>query len=210
MTDLSEYELQRLRTIESNESKLAEILGDAAQRCRKEKVALTAEQLEQRQLAKERRHRELLANQRGSSRIQEKRAREAEQALAQPVPSIYESEKALEAVERDLPKQKRSRAKRQKEDAGEVLTADQLASLADAQGWLGAMREYFSTKLSDSNLRNVMKVTTQLASGAGTRCHTKHDGVFCAGRPITMSTDFVALRREANECAPEEGERIEL
>jgi hypothetical protein len=85
MSDLSEYELQRLRTIESNESRLKEILGDAAQRCRKEKVEVTAEQLEQRQLAKEQRHRELLANQRGSSsRIQEKRAREAEQDLAQP------------------------------------------------------------------------------------------------------------------------------
>ena len=46
---------------------------------------MTAEQLEQRQLAKEQRHRELLANQRGSSsRIQEKRARKAEQDLAQP------------------------------------------------------------------------------------------------------------------------------
>ena len=61
------------------------------------------------------------------------------------------------------------------------------------------MRTYFASRISDSNLRNVMKVTTALASGAGSKCHTKHDGVFCEGRPIDMSTDFHALRIEANE-----------
>jgi len=61
------------------------------------------------------------------------------------------------------------------------------------------MRTYFASRISEPNLRNVMKVTTALASGAGSKCHTKHDGVFCEGRPIDMSTDFHALRVEANE-----------
>ena len=58
MSDLSEYELQRLRTIESNESRLKEILGDAAQRCRKEKVEVTAEQLEQHGMSRGRHERQ--------------------------------------------------------------------------------------------------------------------------------------------------------
>ena len=32
-----------------------------------------------------------------------------------------------------------------------------------------------------------------------TQCHTLHDGVFCEGRPIDMSTDLFALKAEANE-----------
>ena len=100
MEELSQYEVERLRTIQSNEAKLREILGDAARIFKKEKVVLTAAQIEERQRARERRQRELHANRRGSSRIQEKR-------VAEPVPSIAESEAALEALERELPKQRR-------------------------------------------------------------------------------------------------------
>ena len=200
MATLSAYELTRIATIESNEKRLKEILGDASEQCRKERRTLTAEELEQRQLTKQRRRQELEANQRSSSRLVQKQARDAELALAAPaVPSIYESERALDAVEAELPKRKRAQRKRQsREESGAALTEEQRQTLASAEGWLSAMREYFREKLSDPNLRNVMKVAERLASGAGSRCHTKHDGVFCEGRPITMATDFEALRREAN------------
>lgn len=201
MATLSAYELTRIATIESNEKRLKEILGDAAERCRKERRTLTAEELEQRQLAKQRRRQELEANQRSSSRLVEKQARDAELALTAPaVPSIYESKRALDAIEAELPKRKRAQRKqRAREESGVALTEEQRQTLASAEGWLSAMREYFRPKLSEPNLRNVMKVAERLASGAGSRCHTKHDGVFCEGRPITMATDFEALRREANE-----------
>lgn len=84
--------------------------------------------------------------------------------------------------------------KQRREQAGAGLSAAQRETLSQASGWLEAMRDHFASRLSDANLRNVMKVTTALASGAGSACHTKHDGAFCKGRPIDMSTDFLALR----------------
>merc|ERR1712070_1020878 len=49
-----------------------------------------------------------------------------------------------------------------------------------------------------ANVRSVMKQVTKLASGAGVK-HTIRDDYFCEGRPIDMTTDFMALKQEANE-----------
>ena len=196
---LSEYERERLRTIATNSARLAEIMGDDALVCRTQRRTLSAEELERRSAAGAALHAARLANRRPTSRrLVLLAASTAERASASPVASIYESSAALEALERDAPK-KKARKMQRREEAGAGLSAAQRETLSHASGWLEAMRNYFAARLSDANLRNVMKVTTALASGAGTACHTKHGGAFCKGRPIDMSTDFLALRVEANE-----------
>mmetsp|Transcript_742 Transcript_742/g.2451 ORF Transcript_742/g.2451 Transcript_742/m.2451 type:complete len:94 (-) Transcript_742:1798-2079(-) len=59
------------------------------------------------------------------------------------------------------------------------------------------MEEWLSPKVSDANLRNVMKVVGNLASGAGV-VHPLTGARFREGEPVSPSTDFVALRAEAN------------
>lgn len=59
-----------------------------------------------------------------------------------------------------------ARKKQRREEKGAELSAAQRETLTHASGWLEAMRNYFATRLSEPNLRNVMKVTTALASGA--------------------------------------------
>jgi len=67
----------------------------------------------------------------------------------------------------------------------------------EASGWLEEMHGYFADKLSDANLRNVMKQATALATGAGVP-HTIRANYFRKGQPVTLDEDLVALRIEAN------------
>ena len=61
---------------------------------------------------------------------------------------------------------------------------------------------YFKDKISEANLRNVMKVTTALATGVGVphtvRIENGSIAMWRKGRPITLDEDLVALRVEAN------------
>ena len=66
------------------------------------------------------------------------------------------------------PNQERPRKKqRRAETELSELSAAQRETLAHASGWLDAMRTYLASRISEPNLRNVMRVTTALASGAG-------------------------------------------
>uniref|UniRef100_A0A7S0ED00 Uncharacterized protein n=1 Tax=Phaeocystis antarctica TaxID=33657 RepID=A0A7S0ED00_9EUKA len=197
--NLSEYELQRLRNIATNRARLAELALDDALDTRTQRRTLSADEIERRSAAGAALHESRLANRRPTSRrLVLLAASSAERARASPVAPIYESSAALDALEREAPKRK-VRKKQRREGEGAGLSAAQRETLTHAAGWLEAMRAYFADKLSEPNLRNVMKVTTALASGAGTACHTKHSGAFCKGRPIDMTMNFLALRIEANE-----------
>ena len=76
-----------------------------------------------------------------------------------------------------------------------------MLALESASGeWIGGMRRYLAARVSDANLRSVMRVVERLASGQGvdsgglrTRTPT-----FRKGQPVSMATDFAALRAEAN------------
>ena len=166
---LSEYEQGRLRTIAENNARLKEIgLLDDALACRTQRRTLTAEELARRSAAEKARHEARLANRRPSSRrLELLAANAAERARESPVASIYESSAALDALERDARKEKPRRKQRRAETELSELSAAQRETLSHASGWLDAMRTYFASRISDSNLRNVMKVTTALASGAG-------------------------------------------
>ena len=71
------------------------------------------------------------------------------------------------------------------------------AAYDEASGWLDEMQTFFTDKLSEANLRNVMKQATALATGAGVQ-HTKSSRVFRKGQPVTLDEDLVALRAAAN------------
>ena len=55
------------------------------------------------------------------------------------------------------------------------------------------MRRFFTDKLSEANLRNVMKQATALATGAGIP-HTRKSNWFRRGEPVTLDEDLVELR----------------
>ena len=59
------------------------------------------------------------------------------------------------------------------------------------------MRRYFVDKLSEANLRNVMKRVTELATGEGV-AHTFRGDRFRHGEPVTLDEDLIALRAAAN------------
>ena len=86
-------------------------------------------------------------------------------------------------------------------DAESSLSAEERAALAEAyqeaEGWLEQMRRFFAPKLSEANLRNVMKQATALATGAGVP-HTVKDAWFRRGEPVSLEEDLVALRADAN------------
>ena len=74
-----------------------------------------------------------------------------------------------------------------------------------ASHWLEDMRRYFTDKLSEANLRNVMKQCTALATGEGVP-HTRRSDYFRRGQPVTLDEDLVALRVQANQfLLPEDG-----
>ena len=64
-------------------------------------------------------------------------------------------------------------------------------------GWLEEMRKFFQNKLSEANLRNVMKQATALATGAGVP-HTRKSTWFRKGEPVALDEDLVELRAAAN------------
>ena len=60
------------------------------------------------------------------------------------------------------------------------------------------MRKFFEGKLSEANLRNVMKQATALATGAGVPHTRKQNHWFRRGEPVTLDEDLVELRAQAN------------
>ena len=67
------------------------------------------------------------------------------------------------------------------------LSAEERTAIAaaydEAEGWLTEMQRYFTDKLSEANLRNVMKQATLLATGEGVP-HTKRSDRFRLGQPV--------------------------
>ena len=92
----------------------------------------------------------------------------------------------------------RKKARAQKSGGATELTEAQRATLENASGWLSEMSDFWLSRNSEANVRSVMKQVAKLASGAGVK-HTIRDDYFCEGRPIDMTTDFMALKQEANE-----------
>eukprot|EP00310_Coccolithus_braarudii_P022666 CAMPEP_0183343018 /NCGR_PEP_ID=MMETSP0164_2-20130417/9013_1 /TAXON_ID=221442 /ORGANISM="Coccolithus pelagicus ssp braarudi, Strain PLY182g" /LENGTH=379 /DNA_ID=CAMNT_0025513757 /DNA_START=48 /DNA_END=1187 /DNA_ORIENTATION=- len=92
--------------------------------------------------------------------------------------------------------------------AEEPLSTEERATVSSAYAvaseWLDEMREYFSNKLSDANLRNVMKQVTALATGAGVS-HTKDKAFFRRCNPVKLEEDMGALKvAAANFLRPED------
>ena len=67
-----------------------------------------------------------------------------------------------------------------------------------AGGWLAQMRRHFTDKLSEANLRNVMKQVTALATGEGVPHTFRAGSYFRRGEPVTLDEDLIALRAAAN------------
>ena len=211
---LSAYELQRLENIQANQRAL-EALGIVRS---SEALGLlrTPQKLDpeaKAQRARERHERmlEAQANRRQSSRLAEQPEGGAPKAKRY-VDELEEldREERAEAAARELARKRQRLAAKQGGSGGRgsrkaaqdsLLSAEQRAAIAEAydeaSGWLDEMRRHFTDKLSEPNLRNVMKQVTRLATGEGIP-HTFNGTFFRRGEPVTLDEDLVALRAAAN------------
>ena len=109
MAQLSEYELERLRTIATNGARLAEIMGEDPldfKVYRTKRRTLSAEEVERRSAAGAALQKSRLANQRPTSQRLVLLAASTAERNASSVASIYDSPAALDALEREGPKKK--------------------------------------------------------------------------------------------------------
>jgi hypothetical protein len=209
---LCAYELKRLENMAANQ-KVLEALGiaDASSGLRESATAAAAakraprtpEELAARAAA---RHAALLAaqaNRRTSSRLVSGGAGTPPARYAEEYAALDEAEYVR--VPKRLRKaaggrQGRGRGSRADSEQSALSEEERTAlaeAHAEAKGWLAHMQRYFSNKLSEANLRNVMKQATALATGAGVP-HTFKPTYFRKGQPVTLDEDLVALRAEAN------------
>ena len=209
---LCAYERQRLSNIKAN-ALVLEALGvaDAAKECKAlggaatEKAAVDPAVRAARAAERAAAQAEAFANRRTSSRVV------AAGAGGLATPTRFSDEWA-EDDEEDLRALKRARKMVRKagtggrgsrggKDAQAALSPEERAAVAaayeEASGWLEAMRRFFTDKLSEANLRNVMKQATALATGEGIP-HTRKNTMFRKGEPVTLDEDLVELRAAAN------------
>ena len=206
---LSDYEKQRLATMEENARALRAFgIDDDLASMRTAPKELSEEERLARNERRLERLAELQANKRPTStRVQtlekQRGAREKEQRkrLAEEHAYFEVTERALADADGDRPRKAAKRGgggRGRKAAAPPALTDAQRASLAAAEGWIEPMRKWFAPQLSEANLKSVMKVVQKLAAGAGVE-HTQHRGKFLEGTPVNMGSDFHQLRAEANE-----------
>ena len=200
---LCDYERKRLETMRANQLVL-EALGvagasDSLRRASTpEKPALNPEQLAERAAKRAARLEEAHKNRRSSARLNES-------SDTGRTPKRYADEFAMEDdAERHvflrLPKKRKKAAGR---PAAFELSADERRAIAAAHDgaseWLEAMRRYFTDKLSEANLRSVMRKVTLLATGQGIEHTDGRRERFRQGQPVGLDEDLHALRAEANE-----------
>lgn len=205
---LSPYERQRLANMAANEAALAALgISSAVDAMRRaatpQAKAIDPEVRAARALERQQQLIDAQANRRTSSRL-------ADTGDAERAPKRFAEEFNAEdeALEEALYRQSKKRAKtagsgrggKQREGAA-VLSPEERASVAaayeEAEGWLQEMNKFFSSKLSDANLRNVMKQATALATGEGVP-HTFTKAWFRKGEPVTLDEDLGELRAAAN------------
>lgn len=209
---LSDYELQRLETMRQNQLVL-ESLGVASASASLRLASATPEKPSVdpavRAAKAAERHARLLeaqANRRTSPRMQELpdggQTPRAPKRYSDEYASLDEAERESTQLRKKMRRASaaaRSSGTRKKEERW--LSADERAAIAEAyeeaEGWLDEMREYFEDKLSEANLRNVMKQATALATGEGVP-HTIKSTWFRQGEPVSLDEDLVQLRIEAN------------
>ena len=205
---LSDYEKQRLATMEENARALRAFgIDDDLASMRAAPKELSEEERLARNERRLERLAELQANRRPTStRVQtlekQRGAREKEQRkrLAEEHAFFEATERALADADGDRPRKaaKRGGGGRGRKAAARRRSPTRSASLAAAEGWIEPMRKWFAPQLSEANLKSVMKVVQKLAAGAGVE-HTQHRGKFLEGTPVNMGSDFHQLRAEANE-----------
>ena len=203
MSGISAYEKVRLQTIAENRAVLAELgLEDFKVSPAARKRPLSEAELAARTEAKRKRLANAEKNRRSSSRL--KGQATAGRKSSRELRALCDEQDRLEA-EADAIMRRRCRAHNKARTGGPrsapPLTEAERAALESASGeWIDGMRRYFAAKLSDPNLRSVMRVVEKLASGQGVdagglRTQTP---TFCKGQPVSMATDIAALRAEAN------------
>mmetsp|Transcript_11539 Transcript_11539/g.19397 ORF Transcript_11539/g.19397 Transcript_11539/m.19397 type:complete len:483 (+) Transcript_11539:13-1461(+) len=200
----SAYEIQRENTIRCNQEMLRSLglLGptmvqEATARSPEEEAAAVAAR-KAKALERAAQLVDAQANKRLSSRL----AAKPRPALAESAIAMQRAEATLAWERPEVPQRSHrlscSHGRKGRKSSVKELTPEQRATLVEAEGWLSQMEVWFSNQLSEPNLRNVMKVVGHLASGRGV-VHPLSGALFREGEPIDMQTDFVALRKEANE-----------
>ena len=202
LSGISEYEKARLQTIEANRAVLSALGLDAFKLSpTARKRSLSEAELAARMKAKQRRAAEAEKKRRQSTRLkgQSTKGRKSTREIRALRKEQERREKADELMRRRRRAHNKARSGGPK--SAPPLTEAERAALESASGeWIGGMRRYLAARVSDANLRSVMRVVERLASGQGvdsgglrTRTPT-----FRKGQPVSMATDFAALRAEAN------------
>ena len=203
LSEISEYEKARLQTIEANRAVLSALGLDTFKLSpTARKRSLSEAELAARTEAKQQRAAEAEKNRRQSTRlaVQATEGRKSTRELR----ALRDEQERLEAKADELMRRRRrahNKARSGGPKSAPPLTEAERAALESASGeWIGGMRRYLAARVSDANLRSVMRVVERLASGQGvdsgglrTRTPT-----FRKGQPVSMATDFAALRAEAN------------
>ena len=201
---LSDYEKQRLATMEENARALRAFgIDDDLASMRTAPKELSEEERLARNERRLERLAELQANKRPTStRVQtlekQRGAREKEQRkrLAEEHAYFEATERALADADGDGAQGREARRRRARPQGGGG--AHRRAARAWRRRRGGSSRcARFAPQLSEANLKSVMKVVQKLAA-AGVE-HTQHRGKFLEGTAVNMGSDFHQLRAEANE-----------
>jgi len=210
---LSAYEMQRLDTMRENQ-RILEALGvvSASESLRRlaptpEKQSMDPAMRAAKAQERQERMEDAKANRRQSSRLKDLPEGHARpKRFADELNDFDDGERELAHL--------RKRARRGQRGSGthgggklsSLSTKEREAIAAaydEARDWLEHMRRYFTDKLSEANLRSVMRKVEALATGEGV-AHTNERDYFRKGQPITLDEDMVALRAEANRFLPPE------
>ena len=214
---LSAYERKRLEQIKQNEAALAALgVTSAAEDLRRARAADKKKPIDPAVVAARARERQLRleeaqANKRQSSRLQgtpvadrtpKRYADEFNPDEEEEEAALYrESKKRMKTASRaGLSGGRGSRGG--KGGVAASLTEAERAAVAEAfeaaESWLEAMSAFFVDKLSEANLRNVMKQATLLATGEGVPHKRYPNRYFRKGEPVTLDEDMTELRAAAN------------
>ena len=202
LSEISEYEKARLQTIEANRAVLSALGLDTFKLSpTARKRSLSEAELAARTEAKQQRAAEAEKNRRQSIRLKGQSTKGHKSTRE--IRALRKEQERREKADGLMRRRRRAHNKARSggPKSAPPLTEAERAALERASGeWIGGMRRYLAARVSNANLRSVMRVVERLASGQGvdsgglrTRTPT-----FRKGQPVSMATDFAALRAEAN------------
>eukprot|EP00550_Attheya_septentrionalis_P007488 CAMPEP_0198294804 /NCGR_PEP_ID=MMETSP1449-20131203/24470_1 /TAXON_ID=420275 /ORGANISM="Attheya septentrionalis, Strain CCMP2084" /LENGTH=437 /DNA_ID=CAMNT_0043994885 /DNA_START=6 /DNA_END=1319 /DNA_ORIENTATION=- len=208
--EISQYEKMRLERIARNEAYLEKLglgsakkkLLEATARTKKKRAAAVARCLPKRKAGEERRSARLSSSSR------------KKQNHSSPLVMLSYDDEEEEHVEQDddpadtprIPSRRRSTNIHREQWSLSEEEKSVFKGNMD-ENYLGKFKEFlvYHNKISEQNVRNVMRQVSKLALGEGIRYESPRYGwkegyYFCKGQKVTPLSDLVSLKEEGQEC----------